>query len=141
METRHSVECWMFGEDGRVLLLHVPPRDEVPAGFWQPVTGGIEPGETPQEAAAREVTEETGLAVPPARFARVRGDLRVTIDNDHDVLKTLFAVDLPAGDVRIDPDEHDDSRWLPADDVSRALHWQSNLWTWRLVREFREASA
>jgi dihydroneopterin triphosphate diphosphatase len=31
------------------------------AGFWQSVTGSIENDETPQQAAIREVLEETGL--------------------------------------------------------------------------------
>jgi dATP pyrophosphohydrolase len=31
------------------------------AGFWQSVTGSIEDGETPYQAAIREVKEETGL--------------------------------------------------------------------------------
>jgi dATP pyrophosphohydrolase len=31
------------------------------AGFWQSVTGSIEAGETPYDAAIREVFEETGL--------------------------------------------------------------------------------
>jgi dATP pyrophosphohydrolase len=31
------------------------------AGFWQSVTGSLEKGETPIEAAVREVQEETGL--------------------------------------------------------------------------------
>ena len=30
-------------------------------GYWQSVTGSIESGETPQQAAIREVFEETGL--------------------------------------------------------------------------------
>ncbi|MES2547903.1 MAG: dihydroneopterin triphosphate diphosphatase [Pseudomonadota bacterium] len=31
------------------------------AGFWQSVTGSLEKGETPKQAAVREVLEETGL--------------------------------------------------------------------------------
>ncbi|HET6412076.1 MAG TPA: lipoyl(octanoyl) transferase LipB [Anaeromyxobacter sp.] len=47
--------------DGRVLLLkRVPDR----GGFWQPVTGRIEAGESPLSCAERELREETGFAVP-----------------------------------------------------------------------------
>lgn len=41
---------------GRVLLIH-----HKRLGTWLPVGGEIEPGETPLEAAARELLEETGL--------------------------------------------------------------------------------
>ena len=42
---------------GEVLLLQ---RHE-PAGWWQSVTGSLEPGETTLRAAQRELREETGL--------------------------------------------------------------------------------
>ncbi|WP_081937584.1 NUDIX hydrolase [Streptosporangium roseum] len=46
--------------DGRVLLMHW--RDTVTGvTLWEPPGGGIDPGETPFEAARRELTEETGL--------------------------------------------------------------------------------
>lgn len=45
---------------GRVLLLHW--RDPVSdRSLWEPPGGGIDPGETPFEAARRELAEETGL--------------------------------------------------------------------------------
>lgn len=46
--------------DGRVLLMHW--RDTVTGvTLWEPPGGGIDPGETPFDAARRELTEETGL--------------------------------------------------------------------------------
>ncbi|GAA4227777.1 8-oxo-dGTP pyrophosphatase MutT (NUDIX family) [Streptosporangium album] len=45
---------------GRVLLMHW--RDPVSGvTLWEPPGGGIDPGETPFEAARRELAEETGL--------------------------------------------------------------------------------
>ncbi|GIH78809.1 NUDIX hydrolase [Planobispora longispora] len=45
---------------GRVLLLHW--RDATSGlTLWEPPGGGIDPGETPLEAARRELAEETGL--------------------------------------------------------------------------------
>ncbi len=36
--------------------------------WWVTPGGGIDPGESPLQAAVREVTEETGLVVDPARL-------------------------------------------------------------------------
>jgi lipoyl(octanoyl) transferase len=55
-----TVSVVPVADDGRVLLLKRAPER---GGFWQPVTGRIEPGEAPPEAAARELQEETGFAV------------------------------------------------------------------------------
>ena len=56
-----TVSVVPIAKDGKVLLLKRSPER---GGFWQPVTGRIEPGETPQAAAERELFEETGLRVP-----------------------------------------------------------------------------
>ncbi|MBT8494286.1 MAG: NUDIX domain-containing protein [Deltaproteobacteria bacterium] len=44
------------GTDGRVLVIHHHRLDT-----WLPIGGELEPGETPLEAAVRELGEETGL--------------------------------------------------------------------------------
>ena len=55
-------------EDGRVLFIR-----RADDGHWGLPAGGIEPGESPAQAIAREVHEETGLVVRPARVAGVFG--------------------------------------------------------------------
>lgn len=49
--------------DGKVLLLERPPDARSFPGRWSLVSGKVEEGETPLEAARREVMEETGLSV------------------------------------------------------------------------------
>lgn len=49
--------------EGRVLLLKRPASNRSYPGRWSLVAGKIEEGESPEEAAAREITEETGIVV------------------------------------------------------------------------------
>ena len=68
--TRLAAYALLVDEDERVLLAwwngegHSDPE-------WSLPGGGIEPGETPRQAAARELWEEAGVSLPPAelRFA------------------------------------------------------------------------
>lgn len=45
----------------RVLLIHARDPDEPTSEWWELPGGGIEPGETPQATASRELAEETGI--------------------------------------------------------------------------------
>jgi dATP pyrophosphohydrolase len=112
-----SVLVVVYTRRGEVLLME---RRE-PAGWWQSVTGSLEPGETPRDAAIRELREETGLAgdglldlginerftIAPAWRGRFAPG--VTENLEH-----AFALRLPAaGEVVLDPAEHLRFEWLP----------------------------
>lgn len=55
-------------EQGRVLLARHHDYDQ-----WAPPGGSIDPGETPADAAVREMWEETGLLVEPVRVQAIYG--------------------------------------------------------------------
>ena len=59
LRLRPAARVIVVDEDERVLLV----RFDLPAEptTWATVGGGIEPGETPEEAARRELLEEAGL--------------------------------------------------------------------------------
>jgi 8-oxo-dGTP pyrophosphatase MutT (NUDIX family) len=61
---RASVKLLLLDEHDRVLLVHAAdPRTGLRS--WYPVGGGVDPGESLDQAARREAYEETGLAVLP----------------------------------------------------------------------------
>jgi putative (di)nucleoside polyphosphate hydrolase len=58
LEYRHAVGIMLLNRDGEVF---VGRRIDMPsAAAWQMPQGGIDPGETPRQAALRELKEEIG---------------------------------------------------------------------------------
>lgn len=83
---------------GRVLL--VLRGHEPQSGRWSIPGGRVEPGETPAEAAAREVLEETGLTV---RVVRELGVVELpwgdgVVFEAHDFLAEILSGELRAAD-------------------------------------------
>jgi len=101
-----------------VLALRRAPGGRSP-GSWETVHGHIEAGETPVEAALRELREETGLE--PARLynlSRVEAFYRHRTDEI--ALIPVFAGVVDAGAEARPSSEHDRVEWLaPALAVGR----------------------
>jgi len=53
-------------DDTVLLLKRSLDKSHLP-GYWDPCSGRVESGETPEQAAIREAREETGLTVAPLR--------------------------------------------------------------------------
>jgi 8-oxo-dGTP pyrophosphatase MutT (NUDIX family) len=92
------------------------------AGAWEVIHGRIEPGEKPEDAAWREVTEETGLTVERLYSIRCVAFYvqRESIVN----IAPVFAAFAAPGDVKLG-EEHDDSAWLPIAEALERLAWPS----------------
>ena len=117
-----TVSVVPLGEDGRVLLLR---RHDRRGGFWQQVTGRIEPGEASAEAARRELREETGADAPVIDLGYRHGfalepGLLPGPPGIRLVEETAFAARLPAGFRPTLGDEHAEAEWCaPGEAVAR----------------------
>ena len=104
--------------------------------FWQSVTGSLEWGELPREAATRELTEETGIINAQIRDTGIRRSYEILDEwkprYHPDVTRnqeSLFYCELSQRcDITLDPKEHSEFQWLPfslAKDV--AFSWSNRL--------------
>ena len=125
-ETLRLIKVMIHNGD-RVLLLHRRPER---GNFWQPITGTIESGESPIDAARREIVEETGTAGDPEDMNLVQSFM---IESQY--LSSKFASPIIASEtgfaahanshlpIRMDAEEHDDYGWFTFEEAYGKIRW------------------
>jgi 8-oxo-dGTP diphosphatase len=139
MRERPSSRLLVIDPEGRLLLFRFEHRTGPLAGqvFWATPGGGLDPGESYEEAARRELLEETGLSVddPGPQVARRRAEFqapdgeRVTAD-ERFFLVRVAAFDLSSA--RWTALEHEvmaEHRWWSAADLRSTAEqvWPEDL--------------
>ena len=85
----------------RILLcrLNIGEQSE---GSWTLPGGGIDFGEIPQEAAIREVYEETGLNVEIDRIVDAHSELFVHPEREMHAVRMVFLANVTSGEIRFE---------------------------------------
>jgi len=119
--------------DGKILILERAAGAMI--GFWSLPSGLLDAGERPEDAARRELFEESGL--------RPAGPLTLIAATTfhvygHDALRLVYAAEAAEGEVRLSH-EHSGFQWVDPE-AYRCVHLsESEIARWR-ARDPKEAT-
>jgi lipoyl(octanoyl) transferase len=133
-----SALTWRRGPSGPEILMMLRRPDQ--GLWWSSVTGMLEPGETPEAAAHRELLEETGLSCTllPLNFSHtfwVDARLIGLPDGEPRFNKeTCFHAEVPfEACVRLALDEHSEYRWCSIPEARELMLWEGSKAALRLL--------
>ena len=105
-------------QNGKFLLLKRSRRNKMYAGYWQFPEGGIEVGETPEKALARELKEETGLRVKKAKLLGVSsGNIEYFHQKVWHFIRVFYLVKA-AGKIRLSG-AHNEQCWFSEKELTK----------------------
>lgn len=127
------VHVWLRDSLGRYLLTRRSPNKGY-GGMWESPGGAAQAGDNSLSACLREVREETGLALDPAR-----GKIIKTYQEDHFICDVwLFKQDFALEDVVLQPGETCDKRYATREEILK-MHGQGRFVPFQFLEEVLDA--
>ena len=120
-----QIQAILYRVSDEAILYLLLKRNPKKGGFWQPVTGGVEPGEDASEALSREIDEELGIStveyITPLIY-----EFSFTTDLGSNRMEEVYGVKVSEDQrITLSP-EHVDYAWLPHTEALSKLKWKSN---------------
>jgi 8-oxo-dGTP pyrophosphatase MutT (NUDIX family) len=119
-----QVEAFLFRKKKDNIEYLVLKRTSERGGFWQPITGALEKGESKIQALRREIEEETGIT----NFIEIIEDIYHFEFNDPSLYREyVFGVEVsPEEKIVINEKEHSAFRWCCFEEAFGLIRWDEN---------------
>ena len=115
-----TVVCYLKRDNYYLLLFRNKKKNDYNEGKWIGVGGRLEKGETPDQAAIREIKEETGLDVHSLSCS---GEV-LFVNNDYEETMYVYEIEDFSGEL-IECDEGE-LRWIPIEDMYNYPMWEGD---------------
>lgn len=125
-------------EDGKIFVLVTQHARHHGWVFPKGKIGNHIKGETKQDAALREVKEETGVV---GKILKALQPVHYSYQSERELIKKTvyyFLMEFIDGDINNHDAEMENVEWLPIAEVGTRLTYDSDRGLWRIAREYIE---
>ncbi len=139
MKTNNQIEVIIFKKNQETGLKYLMlKRNLQKGGFWQPITGNVEVGETFKQAATRELREETGIT----KFIKIfdTGYSFDFFDDNRNQHEKIFAVEVSHNTKINLSAEHTEFQWATENEcLTKYLKYPGNIAGLKTLAKILEA--
>lgn len=103
----------LYNSKKEVLIMKRSASEDVLPDYWDIPGGTVKNGEDPLSAALRELEEEAGLRQSQGRLFYHTSN--IDKGKDKQFVRLVFIAEYQGGDIRLNPDDHDQYAWVGYD--------------------------
>ena len=126
MKRRFSAGGIVFNSEGKILLVRNASLKDPNVNYWGFPKGHLDPGETSEQAATREIKEETGI---DAQILKKIGDSRYVYTQDGEKIfkiVTIFVMKQIQGEINIQQEEIGEAGWFTPEEALEKLSFKQD---------------
>lgn len=125
----------LLEKDSKFLLVNA--KVGVPKGLWNLPAGGVDDGETVDEAAVREVREETGFDVKIQGLVGTQHRLKNKYSKNN-IIRVNFKMEIVGGELNPPEDEIAEAKWFSIEEIKNMQDSEFAFGTKECILDYAE---